>query len=54
MFPEVGSDADVVTNAVYAYAYAKAESLNKLQTKTKEAFANAVCYAIAATFEHTI
>lgn len=49
--PEVGSDADVVANAVYAYAYAKAESLNKLQTKAKEAFANAVCYAIAATFD---
>ena len=48
--PEVGSDADVITNAVYTYAYAYAEKLNKLHPKAKEAFANAVCYAIAATF----
>jgi hypothetical protein len=48
--PLVGSDEDIVSNAVYAYAYAKAESLNKLHPKAKEAFANAVCYAIAATF----
>lgn len=47
---ENGTDADIVANAVFSYAYAKAESLNKLQPKVKTAFANAVCYAIAVTF----
>ena len=47
---EVGSDADIVANAVYAYAYHKAESLNKLKDNVKATFANAVCYAIAITF----
>lgn len=46
----VGSDEDIISNAVYAYAYNHAEKLNKLNDNTKAAFANAVCYAIAATF----
>jgi hypothetical protein len=46
----VGSDEDIIANAVYEYAYQKAESLNKLHDKVKSAFANAVCLAIAATF----
>ena len=48
--PEVGGDSEIAANAVYAYAYAKAESLNKLQPRVKAAFANAVCYAIGVTF----
>jgi hypothetical protein len=46
----VGSDEDIIANAVYEYAYQKAESLNKLHDKVKTSFANAVCLAIAATF----
>lgn len=46
----VGSDEDIIANAVYAYAYDKAEQLNKLHDNAKSAFANAICFAIASTF----
>jgi hypothetical protein len=47
---EFGSVEDIIANAVYAYAYKKADDLNKLTEKSKNAVASAVCYAIAATF----
>lgn len=47
---EIGSVEDIIANAVYAYAYKKADDLNKLTEKSKNAVASAVCYAIAATF----
>lgn len=48
--PEVGSDEDIITNAIYAYAYQYAESLNMLTDKVRQAFANAVCFAVASTY----
>lgn len=54
--PEIGSPQDIVANAVYAYAYKKAESFNILNDKVtgtnkgKVCFASAVLYAIAHTF----
>lgn len=46
----VGTDEDIITNAIYAYAYEEAESLNKLHHNAKEAFANAVCLTVAVSY----
>lgn len=48
--PSIGNDEDIIINGVYQYAYKKAEMLNMLHDKTKTAFASAMVYAIAASY----
>jgi hypothetical protein len=47
---ETGNVHEVIANAVYAYAYEIAAEYNKLSPKARQAFASAVCYAIAHAF----
>jgi len=44
---EIGSDEDIIANAIYAYAYKIAESYNVLSPQGRAAFASAVLYSVA-------
>lgn len=45
--PEVGSDDDIIANAIFAYAEKIAEEYNVLSQRAKSAFASAVLYSVA-------
>lgn len=45
----IGSDEDIIANAIYTYAYKIAESYNVLSPQGRSAFASAVLYSVAST-----